>query len=70
MTFAADTVVCLPTGGGKTLIYALPAAMKATGITVVLCPLIALMNDQKRREWLGSYRQRNVAAFVLRNWQA
>ncbi len=46
-----DTVVCLPTGGGKTLIYALPAAMCTSGLTVVLCPLIALMNDQKRREF-------------------
>ncbi|MGH7523773.1 MAG: RecQ family ATP-dependent DNA helicase [Gemmatimonadales bacterium] len=54
-----DVLAVLPTGGGKSLCFQVPAI--ATGrLTVVVSPLIALMQDQ-----VGALRARNVAAAAL-----
>src|SRR5579864_8212333 len=51
-----DVLCVMPTGGGKSLCYQLPALL-LPGLTVVVSPLIALMKEQ-----IDRLRQRGVAA--------
>ncbi len=54
-----DSLVVMPTGGGKSLCYQLPALAEG-GLVVVVSPLIALMSDQLRR-----LREAGVEAAML-----
>jgi len=55
-----DTFALLPTGGGKSLCFQLPAIMRSTGLTIVVSPLIALMKDQ-----VDQLQEAGVAATYL-----
>ena len=49
MTGESPVVAVMGTGGGKSLLFMLPAYCSRSGVTVVVVPLIALRQDMKRR---------------------
>lgn len=56
-------IVILPTGTGKSLCFLLPATL-CSGITVIVYPLLALMNDQ-----IAKLKANNIEAACLRGGQ-
>lgn len=54
-----DTLVIMPTGGGKSICFQLPALLQ-TGLTLVVSPLVALMENQ-----VQELRERNLPAALL-----
>jgi ATP-dependent DNA helicase RecQ len=54
-----DALIIMPTGGGKSICFQLPALLQ-TGLTLVVSPLVALMENQ-----VQELRQRNLNAALL-----
>ncbi len=59
-----DLLMILPTGGGKSLVFQLPTLIKE-GVSIVISPLIALMQDQ-----VASLKAQNIQADMISSAQS
>ena len=59
-----DLLMILPTGGGKSLVFQLPTLIK-DGVSIVISPLIALMQDQ-----VASLKAQNIQADMISSAQS
>ena len=55
MENASNTLTVLETGGGKTLVYAVPALSDGKQVTIVVVPLVSIMNEYKFIEGYANY---------------
>ena len=60
-----DTLAVMPTGGGKSMCYQVPALLQSEGFALVVSPLLALMKDQ-----VDALRSAGVAAAAINSSQS
>src|SRR3982750_2839826 len=72
--YKSPIIAVMRTGGGKSLLFMLPASVGDAGTTVVVTPLLALKQDMQRRcrqlgincvEWKGGQRPLQDASIIL-----